>query len=224
MNYPLQRGLNSPPGIAERKVDLCWSPVSQALMRPLIVIKRKITSQSVQQLRNLFIVLDIDLFILEGSPKSLDKDVVYHSATAVHTDVDAALSEHGDKAVARELRALISIEDVGLRKAQCLLQRLYAEVRSQGIGQLPGKNIATEPIHDCHKIHEAFSKRNIRYVAAPNLIRPNNRQSPQQIGINVMFRMLMFPFSPRMHGFQAHELHQTLYPLSVHLVPLSLQR
>jgi len=33
----------------------------------------------------------------------------------------------------------------------------------------------------------------------------------------------MFPFSSRMHSFQAHEPHQALHTLSVHLVPLSLQ-
>ena len=57
-------------------------------MDSLIVIKLKIATNPHNCIINLFIVLQVDLFIFHGSPKSFNKDVVKDSSSTIHTDFD----------------------------------------------------------------------------------------------------------------------------------------
>ena len=91
---------------------------------------------------------------------------------------------------AGELHALIGVEDFRLAmSAHRFLQRLDAEVRLHGDRQPPRQNPPAEPVHHRHQIHKPFGHRNIRDVGAPDLVRPVDDQTPQQIRVHLVIRM-----------------------------------
>ena len=62
---------------------------------------------------DVIILLDIDLFILEGSEESLNCYIVYASSLAVHRDGDTVFFEHSDMLFSRIPAALIGVEYFG---------------------------------------------------------------------------------------------------------------
>ena len=50
------------------------------------------------------------------------------------------------------------------------LQRVYAELRVQAVGQLPAENVSGEEVNDRHQIQESFAQRDVGDVRRPNLI------------------------------------------------------
>src|SRR3954452_8869408 len=76
----------------------------------------------------------IDPFMLHGPPQALDKDVVVAAPASIHADLDPMIPQHRGELVAGELRALISIEDVGLAEpGEGLAERFDAEPRGQRV-------------------------------------------------------------------------------------------
>ena len=76
----------------------------------------------------------VDPFVLHGPPQALDKDVVVAAPASVHADLDPVIPQPLGKLLAGELRALISIEDVGLAEpGEGLAQRLDTEPRRQRV-------------------------------------------------------------------------------------------
>src|SRR5438034_206221 len=72
----------------------------------------------------------IHLLVFDAAPEPLDKDIIPPSPFAVHADGDVVVDQHAGEGLARELRALIRVED--LRPAvlrERLLQHLDAELR-----------------------------------------------------------------------------------------------
>ena len=62
--------------------------------------------------RHAVVGVQIDLLLLHRPPKALDEDVVPPGAFAVHADRDAMAGEHAGEGRARELAALIGVEDL----------------------------------------------------------------------------------------------------------------
>ncbi len=62
--------------------------------------------------RHAVVGVQIDLLVLHRPPKALDEDVVPPGAFAVHADRDAMAGEHAGEGRARELAALIGVEDL----------------------------------------------------------------------------------------------------------------
>ena len=56
-------------------------------MESLIVIELEISIQALFQFHRHSIVLEINVFILDGPPQSFDEDVIKHTAPAVHADL-----------------------------------------------------------------------------------------------------------------------------------------
>src|SRR5689334_24743580 len=76
----------------------------------------------------------VNPFVLHGPPQALDKDVVVAAPASIHADLDPVIPQHLGKLVARELRALISIEDAGSAEpGEGLAQRLDAEPRRERV-------------------------------------------------------------------------------------------
>ena len=72
--------------------------------------------------------------MLHGPPQALDEDVVVAAPTSIHADLDPVVAQHLGELVAGELRALIGIEDAGLREpAEGLAQRLDTEPRGERV-------------------------------------------------------------------------------------------
>ena len=55
-------------------------------MKPLLIVKVEIISQSTTSSRNRIIVVEINLLILDTAPKPLNEDIVKIAASAVPTD------------------------------------------------------------------------------------------------------------------------------------------
>src|SRR5208337_5110123 len=74
--------------------------------------------------------VQVDLLVFHAAPQPFDEHVVPPGAFAVHADGDAVPGEHTGEGLARELAALIGIEDHGLAVfCQSILQRLDTEHR-----------------------------------------------------------------------------------------------
>ena len=67
-------------------MDLCWRPVSQALMKPLIVVEREVAFEARFKRRDARIVFEVNVLILDRPPEPFDKDIVQRAAPAIHTD------------------------------------------------------------------------------------------------------------------------------------------
>ncbi len=57
--------------------------------------------------------MQVDLFVLKRAPEPFDKAVVAPAAFAIHADADRMVEEDPGKRRARELGALIGVEDPG---------------------------------------------------------------------------------------------------------------
>ena len=86
------------------------------------------------------------------------------------------------KGRAGELAALVGVED--LRSAEAA-ERFFecrdAERGVHGVGQPPRQHRPARPVHDRHQIEEAARKRDIGDVRAPDLVRPLDRKTAQQV-------------------------------------------
>jgi len=85
------------------------------------------------------------LLVLDAAPAAL----------AVLAYADLVLFEHGEERFARELGALISVEDLGSAEPlDRLVERIHTEVRHQGVGQAPGKHRPARPVNDRHEVEK----------------------------------------------------------------------
>ena len=85
------RGFSS-PGREKlgRQVHLRRSPVRQRHVRTFVVVERDVLRQSRKQIVSRRVRLEVDVFVLQGSPESFDEHVVQRAASAVHADRDPA--------------------------------------------------------------------------------------------------------------------------------------
>ena len=67
-------------------------------------------------MRNRLVGLELHLVVLDGSPETLDEDVVTPAAFAVHADPNAIRLELPGEFGAGELAALVGVEDFPVRR------------------------------------------------------------------------------------------------------------
>ena len=87
--------------------------------------------------------MEIDAFVFERAPESLDEDVVEEPTAPVHRDPRAGVSQALGPGPGGELAALIGVKD--LRRAmafQGLVQGVEAELDIHGVGQTPRQHLA----------------------------------------------------------------------------------
>lgn len=98
-------------------------------MDALGVVELKVTANPGARLSRRRVAFDVHIFILDGSPEPLSKDVVKRSPFARHTDARACTLQGADVCLARALAALIGVEDFRLRLADLRLGAyLYGDV------------------------------------------------------------------------------------------------
>src|SRR5471032_2563219 len=99
-------------------------------MWPPAVVEVQVAADRSAGLANAVVGVQIHLLIFDAAPQSLDEDIVPPSPFAVHADRNVVVSEHTGEGQARELRALIRVEDLGLAvTSQSILQRRDTECR-----------------------------------------------------------------------------------------------
>ena len=103
---------------------------------------------------------------------------------------------------------------------------MQAEIGVQRVGQLPRHHIARKPVKNGYKIHKSLLHTDIRDVTRKHLQGVVNRQSPQKIGIDLVFLSRLAGLRRRANGPQAHLLHQPFHPLVVDGIspPLQIDR
>src|SRR5271166_6616528 len=88
------------------------------------------------------------------------------------------------KASAVKVDSLIGIEYPRLSEPkQRLLQRRRAEARIVGVRQPPCQNRPAGPVDDRHQIEEAARHRDVGHVGRPHVVRLDNLQAAQQVGV-----------------------------------------
>lgn len=91
-------------------------------------------------LRNVPVAFQIDFFILETTPGSFDKDIVYPSPFSVHADGDVVMFKDTGKILRGELHPLVGVEDFrGAIEANSFLQSLDTEGVVHCVRELPGE-------------------------------------------------------------------------------------
>ena len=125
---------------------------------------------------------------------------------------------------AGELAALVGIED--LRPAmtgQRVVERLDAKVRVQAVRQPPGQHMPARPIHDRHQVKEAAPHRDVADAGAPDMVRPLDRQTFEQIGVDPVPGMRIAGAWRPVDRLKPHQAHQTTGPATADAHPLKAQ-
>ena len=154
--------------------------------------------------------MKVDAFVLQRSLKTLDHAVVDPALLAIHTDFDLRVRQYVDPAATGTLAALIGVEYLW-RAVFCqrIFQGLNAELRVHAVGQPPGQDLATVPVHDCQEIQEVTPHRDIGDICAPDLVRPIDHHIPQQIGPDLLLPVLLAGVGFLIDRHQPHEAHQS---------------
>lgn len=139
-------------------------------MQPLRVVEFEVTFQAEECIFPCPVILDVDLFIFHAPPQSLDVNVIDAAPLSVHADCNISRLKNGHEFFACELGTLVSVKDGGGPLPQGALQTTHAELSVQSVRQLPGQDVAAEPVHDGREVEKTPSQPYIGYVGAPNLI------------------------------------------------------
>src|ERR1017187_1141831 len=83
-------------------------------MRPAVIIEVEIAADRRAGLGHSVVGSEIHLLVFDAAPQPLNEDVVAPRALSVHADRDAILDQHAGERDARELRALVCVEDLWL--------------------------------------------------------------------------------------------------------------
>ena len=86
--------------------------MSDALMWPPIVVVFDILSDAVPEFAHSVHGVDVDIFCLDGSPKSLYPDVVLAAPSSVHAHADVVAGAGVNPQLAGVLAALVGIDDL----------------------------------------------------------------------------------------------------------------
>ncbi len=185
-------------------------------MRPFPIIELEPPGNAPCRLRDAAVVVQVNLFVLERTPQPFHEDVVKSPAAAIHGDPDLLVQEPFRESLARELAPLVAVEDPGFAESQGFLQRFQAETRVQGVGQLPGQDVAAVPVHDRHQVEETVTEADVGDVRSPNLVRGNDLQVPQKVRVNTGLFLGFAQPGLRIDRFQPHEPHEPPDSFLVH--------
>ena len=97
-------------------------------MRPFFIIELDVLMQTPPQLGHRFVVVEIDVLILQCAPEALDEDVVEDPTTTIHADTDLLVGQTTGKIMGSKLRSLVGVENLWFSLAQGLFQRCQSEV------------------------------------------------------------------------------------------------
>ena len=114
-------------------------------MRPQEIVFVEKMPQSVAQLGERGVLVQVDVLVLDRTPEAFDKCVVERTVAAVHTDSDVALLQRRQEQLTGKLRALIGVEDFRLRiGAQSCIENLAAQPGIGCVRYCPAQDEAAE--------------------------------------------------------------------------------
>ena len=210
-------------GSVSAMVDRRWGAVAQRLVQPRMVVKPKISCQSLARVPHAPVVSQIHLLLLDTPPQALDEHVVQGPTAAIHTDPYPAGLQPRGKLLGGKLRSLVGVKNLRLAVGEGLVQRVETKRHLHGDRDSPGQHITAEPIHHGHQVDNARVQADIRDIRAPHLIDPAHRHPAQQIGVNrPALRGLA---EPRLgiDRLQTHSPQQPAHALMIDGIALAVQ-
>jgi len=146
-------------------------PVVKGRVRTLFIVPPDPFFNAVSCFAACFKCMEIHAFVLQGPPQPFDHDVVHPAALAVHGDPDVCVFEHLGELEARELTALVRVENSGRAvRSEGFFERFAAEIGIQGVAEPPAQDFSAVPVHDRDQVQKAFPHRNVRYISAPDFV------------------------------------------------------
>ena len=124
-------------------------------MRALLVIEREVRRQARPRLAGRPVVGQVDLLILDAPPQALREDVVHIAPAPVHRDPRPRRKDAARVPLAREVAALVAVDDLGHRPPQ---RRLGA---GEDERQFPRHDQAREPVQERHQVQEAAAQADV---------------------------------------------------------------
>ena len=106
---------------------------------------------------------------------------------------------------------------------QNLVECVCAEACVQRVRQPPSEDVAARPVHDRHQVEEAAPHRDIGDVGAPDMVRPLDRQAPQQIRVDPVLGVGRAGARRPIDRLKPHQAHQTTGPAAPDANALSAQ-
>jgi hypothetical protein len=196
-------------------MNLRWRAICQRLMDPLRVVEFKVTANPGARLSRRRVAFDVYIFVLDGSPEPLSKDVVKSSPFAIHTDAHAGGLQGADVGMARELAALIRVEDFRLRLAEGPIDGHEHEIHFQALIQLPTHHITRIPINNCYQIHPASELANVSNIYSPNMVRLADLKPLEQVRVYAMRFVCDAQIWLRCDPFDTHFTHMPLHLFAI---------
>ena len=92
-------------------------------MKPLLIVKVEIVSQSTPSRGNGVIVVEIDLLILDTAPEAFNEDIIKIAASTIPTNSNVSRLKPSGKRIRSKLTALVVVEYQRSRLAKCLIKR-----------------------------------------------------------------------------------------------------
>jgi hypothetical protein len=156
------------------------------------------------------VVVQVDLFIFDGTPKPFGKDIVEGTLLTIHTDLNVGSQQPIQVLQAGEMTALVAIPNQrgGLRQSS--IYSPQDERHFQCLIQFPTNDVAREPVQYGHQVHPATSQANIGDVNPPDVIGVAAGDITQQIRVNMIF---CIAFTQIGTGTDANDAHLTHVPL-----------
>lgn len=187
-------------------------------MRPLGVIKVEISIQARDGLMNSLVAVQVDFFVFDTPPESFDEDIVQGPAAAIHADGHLMIFENPGERIARELRALITIEDFRFRPKKSPIKGADAEIAVQCGRDLPTEYIARVPVDDRDQIDEPSHQADICDVSAPDLVYSVDFYTSQEVRVYLMPGSGHRQARLRIDRLKPHLPHQSSDPFGIDLM------
>jgi hypothetical protein len=119
---------NSRDHADEAAIERVRCLVPERLVEAFQVVELEVATDPDPRFARGVVRMEVDLFVLQRAPKSLHENVVDAASLAVHADLDSATEQYARERLGGELRPLVGVEDLGLRKVpQGLFERLDTE-------------------------------------------------------------------------------------------------
>ena len=158
--------------------------VVHRLVRAPKIVKGDPGTDAGPRLAAIGVGFQMHFFVLNRAPQPFDENVVHEAAASVHRNLDAGRHKLAGESLGGERGALIGIENPRLSEPkQRLLKRRRAEARIVGVRQPPCQNRPAGPVDDRHQIEEAARHRDVGHVGRPHVVRLDNLQAAQQVGV-----------------------------------------
>ena len=186
-------------------------------MQPLRIVKTEISVYPYASITWGFVLVEIDILVLYGTPQPFDKDVVESPSPVVHADLGSGVEEDVSEFRTCEVAALIAVHDFWNGYFQGLVACIKNEVYLQRIVEFPAQNISGKPVDYRHQIEPVCPDRDICDVYRPHLIGMVDFKPLKKVRVYRIARLRFARVLAWINGLYAHFVHMVEHRLMIDL-------